>query len=168
MDSPENCSLMVLNARLPLFPLSCPSCSPPSSSPFPLRSLRPFHLCLWPFLLCPLCSWPLSPSSSPSPATCLCSSNLHTAFPLHFFSVSARPSSLGHCPVSSSVAGPLLSLSLVIFSRPRVWQVYDTQLENVEAFGGLSDFCNTFKLYRGKTQEETEDPSVIGEFKVRP
>jgi hypothetical protein len=36
----------------------------------------------------------------------------------------------------------------------------------VEAFEGLSDFCNTFKLYRGKTQEETEDPSVIGEFKV--
>ncbi|XP_072510759.1 dysferlin isoform X6 [Notamacropus eugenii] len=44
-------------------------------------------------------------------------------------------------------------------------QVYDTELENVEGFEGLSDFCNTFKLYRGKTQEETEDPSVIGEFK---
>ncbi|OBS78630.1 hypothetical protein A6R68_18984, partial [Neotoma lepida] len=44
-------------------------------------------------------------------------------------------------------------------------KVYDTQLENVEAFEGLADFCNTFKLYRGKTQEETEDPSVIGEFK---
>ncbi|XP_044515219.1 dysferlin [Gracilinanus agilis] len=44
-------------------------------------------------------------------------------------------------------------------------QVYDTELENVEGFEGLSDFCNTFKLYRGKTQEEMEDPSVIGEFK---
>uniref|UniRef100_A0A452DVR7 Dysferlin n=1 Tax=Capra hircus TaxID=9925 RepID=A0A452DVR7_CAPHI len=44
-------------------------------------------------------------------------------------------------------------------------KVYDTPLENVKAFEGLSDFCNTFKLYRGKTQEETEDPSVIGEFK---
>ncbi|ELW64043.1 Dysferlin [Tupaia chinensis] len=44
-------------------------------------------------------------------------------------------------------------------------KVYDTQLENVEAFEGLSDFCQTFKLYRGKTQEEMEDPSVIGEFK---
>nr|XP_031532352.1 dysferlin [Vicugna pacos] len=44
-------------------------------------------------------------------------------------------------------------------------KVYDTQLENVKAFEGLSDFCNTFKLYRGKTQEEMEDPSVIGEFK---
>lgn len=60
------------------------------------------------------------------------------------------------------------SLSLVPLSRPHMWQVYDTSLENVKAFEGLSDFCNTFKLYRGKTQEETEDPSVIGEFKVSP
>ncbi|TKC36060.1 hypothetical protein EI555_006188 [Monodon monoceros] len=44
-------------------------------------------------------------------------------------------------------------------------KVYDTPLENVKDFEGLSDFCNTFKLYRGKTQEEMEDPSVIGEFK---
>ncbi|XP_051830245.1 dysferlin isoform X3 [Antechinus flavipes] len=44
-------------------------------------------------------------------------------------------------------------------------QVYETELENVEGFEGLADFCNTFKLYRGKTQEEVEDPSVIGEFK---
>ncbi|KAJ8781333.1 hypothetical protein J1605_011317 [Eschrichtius robustus] len=44
-------------------------------------------------------------------------------------------------------------------------KVYDTALENVKDFEGLSDFCNTFKLYRGKTQEEMEDPSVIGEFK---
>lgn len=66
---------------------------------------------------------------------------------------------------------PLLAacfLWLVPFSYPHIWQVYDTALENVEAFEGLSDFCNTFKLYRGKTQEETEDPSVIGEFKVSP
>ncbi|XP_069028203.1 dysferlin isoform X3 [Embiotoca jacksoni] len=44
-------------------------------------------------------------------------------------------------------------------------QVYDRQLERVEAFAGLSDFCQTFKLYRGKTQDEGEDPSVVGEFK---
>uniref|UniRef100_A0A4X2M035 Dysferlin n=1 Tax=Vombatus ursinus TaxID=29139 RepID=A0A4X2M035_VOMUR len=44
-------------------------------------------------------------------------------------------------------------------------EVYETELENVEDFEGLSDFCNTFKLYRGKCQEEMEDPSVIGEFK---
>ncbi|XP_078005385.1 dysferlin isoform X6 [Phascolarctos cinereus] len=44
-------------------------------------------------------------------------------------------------------------------------EVYETELENVEDFEGLSDFCNTFKLYRGRTQEEMEDPSVIGEFK---
>ncbi|KAG8453260.1 hypothetical protein GDO86_000043 [Hymenochirus boettgeri] len=44
-------------------------------------------------------------------------------------------------------------------------QVLDTELENTEDYEGLSDFCRTFKLYRGKTQDETEDPSVVGEFK---
>ncbi|XP_066488201.1 dysferlin isoform X3 [Tiliqua scincoides] len=44
-------------------------------------------------------------------------------------------------------------------------KVYETELENVEDFGGLSDFCHTFKLYRGKTQDANEDPTVVGEFK---
>ncbi|XP_031751125.1 dysferlin isoform X4 [Xenopus tropicalis] len=44
-------------------------------------------------------------------------------------------------------------------------QVLDTELENIEDYEELSDFCRTFKLYRGKTQDETEDPSVVGEFK---
>uniref|UniRef100_A0ABM5GKW0 Dysferlin isoform X4 n=1 Tax=Pogona vitticeps TaxID=103695 RepID=A0ABM5GKW0_9SAUR len=44
-------------------------------------------------------------------------------------------------------------------------KVYETELENVEDFGGLSDFCHTFKLYRGKTQDDSEDPTVVGEFK---
>ncbi|KAM4710242.1 dysferlin [Discoglossus pictus] len=44
-------------------------------------------------------------------------------------------------------------------------QVLDTELENIEDYDGLSDFCRTFKLYRGKTQDENEDPSVVGEFK---
>lgn len=49
----------------------------------------------------------------------------------------------------------------------RLPQVFDHELEKVEAFEGLSDFCQTFKLYRGKTQDEGEDPSVVGEFKVK-
>ncbi|KAL4660943.1 dysferlin [Arapaima gigas] len=46
-----------------------------------------------------------------------------------------------------------------------ILQVYDCELENVEGFAGLADFCQTFKLYRGKSQDEGEDPSVVGEFK---
>uniref|UniRef100_A0A8C9X1M2 Dysferlin, limb girdle muscular dystrophy 2B (autosomal recessive) n=1 Tax=Sander lucioperca TaxID=283035 RepID=A0A8C9X1M2_SANLU len=44
-------------------------------------------------------------------------------------------------------------------------EVFDQELEKVEGFEGLSDFCQTFKLHRGKTQDEGEDPSVVGEFK---
>ncbi|XP_049338123.1 dysferlin isoform X2 [Astyanax mexicanus] len=44
-------------------------------------------------------------------------------------------------------------------------QVYERELEKVEGFEQLADFCHTFKLYRGRTQEEGEDPSVVGEFK---
>ncbi|XP_070804868.1 LOW QUALITY PROTEIN: dysferlin [Pituophis catenifer annectens] len=44
-------------------------------------------------------------------------------------------------------------------------KIYETELENVEDFGGLSDFCHTFKLSRGKAQDDSEDPTVVGEFK---
>ncbi|XP_058480141.1 dysferlin isoform X2 [Solea solea] len=44
-------------------------------------------------------------------------------------------------------------------------KVFDRELEKVDGFEGLSDFCQTFKLYRGKTQDDGEDPSVVGEFK---
>ncbi|XP_035282106.1 dysferlin isoform X7 [Anguilla anguilla] len=44
-------------------------------------------------------------------------------------------------------------------------QVYGKELEKVEGFEGLADFCQTFKLYRGKTQDDSEDPSIVGEFK---
>ncbi|XP_074856486.1 myoferlin isoform X2 [Carettochelys insculpta] len=41
---------------------------------------------------------------------------------------------------------------------------YDCELENIPEFKHLTDFCDTFKLYRGKS-EDTDDPSVVGEFK---
>ncbi|XP_061795182.1 myoferlin isoform X1 [Nerophis lumbriciformis] len=44
-------------------------------------------------------------------------------------------------------------------------EVYDRELEQVEQFQGLTDFCSTFKLLRGKTDEDEDDPSVVGEFK---
>uniref|UniRef100_A0A8V5GBG2 Uncharacterized protein n=1 Tax=Melopsittacus undulatus TaxID=13146 RepID=A0A8V5GBG2_MELUD len=44
-------------------------------------------------------------------------------------------------------------------------KVYETELESVEDFEHLSDFCHTFKLYRGRTQDSNDDPSVVGEFK---
>uniref|UniRef100_A0A8D0X3P8 Myoferlin n=1 Tax=Sus scrofa TaxID=9823 RepID=A0A8D0X3P8_PIG len=43
-------------------------------------------------------------------------------------------------------------------------KIYDCELENVMEFEGLTDFSDTFKLYRGKS-DENEDPSVVGEFK---
>ncbi|XP_015253989.1 PREDICTED: myoferlin-like [Cyprinodon variegatus] len=55
--------------------------------------------------------------------------------------------------------GPYLKL------RYDTLQVYNTELEEVKEFQGLTDFCSTFKLYRGKTGDEEEDPSVVGEFK---
>ncbi|KFU91022.1 Dysferlin, partial [Chaetura pelagica] len=44
-------------------------------------------------------------------------------------------------------------------------KVYETELEKVEDFEQLSDFCHTFKLYRGRSQDSSDDPSVVGEFK---
>uniref|UniRef100_A0A8C4E0W6 Myoferlin like n=1 Tax=Dicentrarchus labrax TaxID=13489 RepID=A0A8C4E0W6_DICLA len=43
--------------------------------------------------------------------------------------------------------------------------VYNSELEEVAEFQGLTDFCGTFKLQRGKTEDEEDDPSVVGEFK---
>ncbi|XP_058527935.1 myoferlin isoform X1 [Ochotona princeps] len=43
-------------------------------------------------------------------------------------------------------------------------KIYNCELEHVAEFQGLTDFSDTFKLYRGKS-DENEDPSVVGEFK---
>ncbi|KAL7975894.1 hypothetical protein Chor_011809 [Crotalus horridus] len=47
-----------------------------------------------------------------------------------------------------------------MLSIPFSPQIYETELENIEDFGGLSDFCHTFKLSRGKAQDDGEDPTV--------
>uniref|UniRef100_A0A674K3L5 Myoferlin n=1 Tax=Terrapene triunguis TaxID=2587831 RepID=A0A674K3L5_9SAUR len=44
-------------------------------------------------------------------------------------------------------------------------KVYDCELEEVPEFKRLTDFSDTFKLYRGKS-EDNDDPSVVGEFKI--
>uniref|UniRef100_A0AAQ5Y5V0 Myoferlin like n=1 Tax=Amphiprion ocellaris TaxID=80972 RepID=A0AAQ5Y5V0_AMPOC len=44
-------------------------------------------------------------------------------------------------------------------------QVYKSELEEVDQFQGLTDFCRTFNLQRGKIEDEEGDPSVVGEFK---
>ncbi|XP_019902368.2 myoferlin isoform X3 [Esox lucius] len=43
-------------------------------------------------------------------------------------------------------------------------KVYDMALEDVPEYKQLTDFCRTFKLQRGKNEEE-DDPSLVGEFK---
>ncbi|KAJ0060089.1 hypothetical protein NL108_003925 [Boleophthalmus pectinirostris] len=44
-------------------------------------------------------------------------------------------------------------------------KVYDCELEDVPEFKGLTDFCDTFKLLRGKNEDGDNDPTVVGEFK---
>lgn len=45
--------------------------------------------------------------------------------------------------------------------------MYDCELESVNEFMGLTDFCKTFKLQRGKKESDDDDPAVVGEFKAR-
>ncbi|XP_025031267.1 myoferlin-like, partial [Python bivittatus] len=42
-------------------------------------------------------------------------------------------------------------------------KIYNCKLEEVPEFQGFQDFCQTFRLYRGKVQDD--DPVVGGEFK---
>uniref|UniRef100_A0A8C9RS37 Myoferlin n=1 Tax=Scleropages formosus TaxID=113540 RepID=A0A8C9RS37_SCLFO len=44
-------------------------------------------------------------------------------------------------------------------------KIYECELENMPEFQGLTDFCNTFKLQRGKNEDDDDDPAVVGEFK---
>ncbi|XP_015263634.1 PREDICTED: fer-1-like protein 5 [Gekko japonicus] len=45
-------------------------------------------------------------------------------------------------------------------------KIYNCELEEMPEFRGLQDFCQTFRLNRGKVKDESiEDPMVGGEFK---
>ncbi|XP_035001217.1 myoferlin isoform X2 [Hippoglossus stenolepis] len=44
-------------------------------------------------------------------------------------------------------------------------KVYECELEEVPEFKGLTDFCSTFKLQRGKNEDGDDDPTVVGELK---
>lgn len=44
--------------------------------------------------------------------------------------------------------------------------MYDCELEDVPDFKGLTDFCDTFRLQRGKNENGDDDPTVVGELKV--
>ncbi|XP_060106581.1 fer-1-like protein 5 [Heteronotia binoei] len=45
-------------------------------------------------------------------------------------------------------------------------KIYNCELEDMPEFHGLQDFCQTFRLCRGKVKDESiEDPMVGGEFK---
>lgn len=52
------------------------------------------------------------------------------------------------------------------FNMTVCFQVYERELEDITEFKGLTDFCDTFRLQRGKNENGDDDPSVVGEFKV--
>uniref|UniRef100_A0AAR2KUJ2 C2 domain-containing protein n=1 Tax=Pygocentrus nattereri TaxID=42514 RepID=A0AAR2KUJ2_PYGNA len=43
--------------------------------------------------------------------------------------------------------------------------VFNRELEDVAEYKELTDFCKTFKLYRGQNENGDDDPTVVGEFK---
>lgn len=66
-----------------------------------------------------------------------------------------------------NVPSLLDSVQKLLLSWMRVCsQVYDSELENITEFEGLTDFCCTFKLQRGKNENGDDDPTVVGELKV--
>jgi len=56
-------------------------------------------------------------------------------------------------------------VTLYWFNVDTFLQVYETELEKVPEFKKFRDFCQSFKLTRGKNADELET-SLAGEFKV--
>jgi len=53
-----------------------------------------------------------------------------------------------------------------IFGFVNKLQVCKNELEKEPTFNHFSDFIQTFKLYRGKVEDEDDEPEFAGEFKV--
>ncbi|KAI4807796.1 hypothetical protein KUCAC02_027581 [Chaenocephalus aceratus] len=73
--------------------------------------------------------------------------------------VNKMASPTSHFLVEKQKCGPYLKKGYDML------QVFDCELEDVPEFKGLTDFCCTFKLLRGKNDNGDDDPSVVGEFK---
>lgn len=55
--------------------------------------------------------------------------------------------------------------ALQVMKVSTLLQIFETELEKVAEFKKFRDFCQSFKLSRGKNADEMET-SVAGEFKV--
>ncbi|XP_029655595.1 myoferlin-like [Octopus sinensis] len=55
--------------------------------------------------------------------------------------------------------------TIIVGQSFHVWQIYNQQLENSENYDKFRDFCDSFQLTRGKTNED-EESTDVGEFKV--
>ncbi|KAJ1091921.1 hypothetical protein NDU88_005035 [Pleurodeles waltl] len=97
--------------------------------------------------------------------------------------LSAPPSLLQHLrearlpSLSRPLLAPAHSVStfiavMILFAASVSREVYHCALEEVPLFMGLQDFCQTFPLYRGRTEDsddgENDEAVAVGQFKVKP
>ena len=49
-----------------------------------------------------------------------------------------------------------------------LWQIFDSELENLLEYNGFNDWLHSFPLYRGKktSEDDDDDHRIVGKFKV--
>ena len=49
-----------------------------------------------------------------------------------------------------------------------LWQIFDSELENLPEYNGFNDWLHSFPLYRGKktSEDDDDDHRIVGKFKV--